>query len=276
MSSRVLQKGINRITQGYKATIHKGVDLGREHITGEPIIAHSAGTVVSCVTGQKNNKGSTGTASYGNYVKIDHGDGYETLYAHLASVKVKKGQFVKRGEVIGTMGNTGNSYGTHLHFEVRKNGSRIDPTKYLDEDLPITDRIDVEYRVYVDGRWLPKVTNCGDGADGYAGIFGKEVSALQIFCDCATVRYRAHLVGGGWLSWVTSGKSWAGIRGKQIDAIQMELVGAEDYKIRYRVTSLKTPDWHGWCEGLTDETGDGYAGVMGYPIDGVQIEFVRR
>ena len=276
MKSRVLQKGINRITQGYKNISHKGIDLGREHIMGEPIIAHSAGTIVSCVSWQKNNKGATGTASYGNYVKIDHGDGYETLYAHLASVKVKKGQRVKRGEVIGTMGNTGNSYGTHLHFEVRKNGSRIDPTKYIDADLPITDRIDVEYRVYVEGRWLPWVTNCGDGSDGYAGIFGKGVSALQIASDCATIRYRTHQVGGGWLPWVTSVKGWAGVRGKQIDAVQMELVGMEEYKIRYRVTSLKTPDWHGWCDGLTDATGDGYAGVIGSPVDGVQIEIVRR
>ena len=228
------------------------------------------------MTGKKNAKGAAGTASYGNYIKLDHGDGYETLYAHLASVKVKKGQRVRRGEVIGTMGNTGNSYGTHLHFEVRKDGSRIDPTPYLDADLPLTGRIDVTYRVYVDGRWLSKVTNYGEGADGYAGIFGRNVTALQIFCDGATVRYRAHRVGGGWLSWVTSGDSWAGIRGKPIDAIQMELVDADEYTIRYRVTSSKTPDWHGWCEGLTDATGDGYAGVFGYPIDGVQIEIVRR
>lgn len=275
MASRVLQKGINRITQGYKS-VHRAVDLGREHITGEPVIAHSAGTVVSCVTGRKNEQGATGTASYGNYVKLDHGDGYETLYAHLASVTVKKGQRVKRGEVIGTMGNTGNSYGVHLHFEVRLDGDRVDPMPYLDADLPIAERIDVEYRVYVGGRWLPWVTNFGDGADGYAGIFSREISALQVRPARGTVTYRAHQRGGGWLSWVTSDKSWAGVRGKPIDAIQMELGGVDGYTVRYRVTSLKTPDWHGWCEGLTDATGDGYAGVMGYPIDGVQIEIVRR
>lgn len=273
MASRVLQKGTNRITQGYKTT-HKGVDLGKSHLT-EPVIAHTSGTVNFCQTGQKNNKGSTGNASYGNCVKLDHGDGYETLYAHLDSVKVKNGQTVQCGEVIGTMGNTGNSYGAHLHFEVRKNKSRIDPTPYLDADLSIKERIDVRYRAYVGGKWLPWVMNCGNGASGYAGIFDRAVSALQITPDRGTVEYRVHQLGKGWLDWVTSAKSWAGVRGKDIDAVQMRLVGVDGYVIRYRVTSLKKADWHQWCEGTSDPTGEGYAGVFGYAIDGVQIEIVK-
>ena len=273
MASRILQKGTDRVTQGYKAT-HRGVDLGKNHLT-EPVTAHSDGTVVSCVTGQKNNRGATGTASYGNYVKLDHGDGFETLYAHLASVTVKRGQRVRAGDVIGTMGNTGNSYGAHLHFEVRERGERIDPVPYLTADLPVTERVDVSYRVYAGGRWLPWVTNCGDGADGYAGVFGQEVSALQIRPARGTVTYRAHRRGGGWLSWVRSDKSWAGIRGKPIDAVQMTFSDGE-YTVRYRVTSTKTTDWHGWCEGLEDATGDGYAGVFGHAVDGVQVEIVRR
>lgn len=274
MPSRVLQKGTNRITQGYKAT-HKGVDLGRVHVTGEPIIAHSAGVVTLVQTGQKNNKGSKGTASYGNFVKVDHGDGYETLYAHLASVKVKKGQAVSRGAVLGTMGNTGNSYGIHLHFEVRRDGVRVDPTPYLEADLPITERVDVRYRAYSGGRWLPWVQNCGAGASGYAGVFGQATSALQVRPERGTVEYRVHQLGGDWLPWVTSKKSWAGVRGKAIDALQMRLTDLPDYTICYRVTSLKTADWHQWCEGTADPTGDGYAGVQGYAIDGVQIEIVK-
>lgn len=274
MSSRVLQHGTDRIAQIYKAT-HKAVDLGKDHLT-EPVIAHTAGTVVAVQTGQKNNKGSTGTASYGNFVKLDHGDGYETLYAHLASVKVKNGQTVTRGQVIGTMGNTGNSYGDHLHFEVYKNSTRIDPTPYLEADLPISEKVHVKYRVYVGRRWLPWVTNSGDGIDGYAGIFGKAASALQITPDRGTVRYRVHRLGAGWLDWVTSAKSWAGVRGEDIDAVQMQLVDLEGYEIRYRVTSMKTSDWHQWCVGLTDSTGDGYAGVLGSAIDGVQIEIVKQ
>ncbi len=271
--SRVLKKGDDRITQGYKAT-HRGIDLGKNHRT-EPITAHSAGVVTSCVTGKRNAVGSTGVASYGNYVKLDHGDGYETLYAHLDSVCVKKGQRLAAGEVLGVMGNSGNSYGAHLHFEVRFRGERIDPTPYLTADLPLTERIDVRYRVYVDGRWLPWVTNCGDGPDGYAGLFGKAVSAIQIAPAVGTVTYRVHRTGGGWLGWVRSGKSWAGIRGKPFDALQMVFSDGA-YTARYRTTSLKSPDWHGWCEGLQDATGDGYAGVFGSSTDGVQLEIVRR
>ena len=271
--SRVLGKGKNRVTQGFKRT-HGGVDLGKNYAT-VPIIAHSGGTVVSCVTGQKNNKGSSGTASYGNYVKLDHGDGYETLYAHLDTVKVQRGQHVVCGEVIGTMGNTGNSYGAHLHFEVRKNGERIDPSPYLSNDLPLTERVDVRYRVCVGGRWLPWVTNCGEGSSGYAGVFSKDIWAVQVKPARGIVTFRVHEKGVGWLPWVENGKANAGVGGKPIDDLQAVYSDGE-YTIRYRVTSPKTDDWHGWCEGLTDKTGDGYAGVFGYPIDGVQMEIVRK
>lgn len=133
--SRVLKNF--RITQSYKKGVHNGVDLGREKTNGEPVFAHSNGKVVALATGKKNDTKTTGTATYGNYVKIDHENGYCTLYAHLATVIVKNGQRVKKGDKIGTMGNTGNSYGVHLHFEVRKGtNERIDPTPYLTADLP--------------------------------------------------------------------------------------------------------------------------------------------
>ena len=131
MASRVLKTGENQITQKYKALTHKAVDLVKYKSQVEEIIAHSAGAVVSVATGHKNNTKSKGTASYGNYVKIDHGNGYSTLYAHLDRVDVKKNQVVKQGQVIGKMGNTGNSYGAHLHFEVLENGEKIVPYKYL-------------------------------------------------------------------------------------------------------------------------------------------------
>lgn len=134
--SRVLQTQENRITRGF-GNGHTGVDLGWQTTQTDGILAHSDGTVVFCQTGQKNNPGSTGNASYGNCVKIDHGNGYYTLYAHLSDVTVKLGQQVSKGQVIGHMGNTGNSYGTHLHFEVRKGASNcIDPAPYIAADLP--------------------------------------------------------------------------------------------------------------------------------------------
>lgn len=278
MSSRVLQKGVNRITQGYKTT-HKGVDLGREHITGEPIIAHSDGVVVALATGHKNNKGSSGTASYGNYVKLDHGDGYETLYAHLASVSVKAGEKVKKGQVIGKMGNTGNSYGIHLHFEVRKDSVRIDPTPYLDADLPLPkhEHISVTYQVYTN-RWLEEVVDCNESnSRGYAGITRVNMEALKAKPQKGVLRYRVHLLDEKrWLPWVTNYDDYAGNIGWAIDAVQMELQGVAGYEVQYRVSPTNSTKWYGWCTGLKDATGDGYAGVYGKPIDCIQIKIVRK
>lgn len=69
--------------------------------------------------------------SYGNYVIIDHKNGYKTLYAHLSKISTKKGHTVEKGDVIGVMGNTGRSTGTHLHFEIRKNGKTVNPANYI-------------------------------------------------------------------------------------------------------------------------------------------------
>jgi murein DD-endopeptidase MepM/ murein hydrolase activator NlpD len=69
----------------------------------------------------------------GNVVVVDHGNGVETIYGHLKKRKVKEGEVVRAGEVIGIMGNTGSSTGTHLHFEVRKNDQPLNPLRYLSE-----------------------------------------------------------------------------------------------------------------------------------------------
>lgn len=135
--SRILKTGEPRITNGYSAS-HNAVDVVKSPSQLDEIIAHSAGKVIFCQTGYKNAKGSKGNASYGNCVKIDHGNGYATLYAHLNKVYVANGQSVEQGQAIGYMGDSGNAYGAHLHFEVWKDGKRIDPTAYLNTDLPIS------------------------------------------------------------------------------------------------------------------------------------------
>ena len=277
MASRVLQKGANRITQGYSAK-HTAVDLGREHILGEPVIAHSAGRVIFCQTKQKNNKGSSGNASYGNCVKLDHGSGYSTLYAHLDTVLVKLGQTVKQGQLLGRMGNTGNSYGAHLHFEVRKNNKHIDPTKFLTEDLPI-DKNDVphaKYKAYTT-KWWAEVTDCNDiNANGYAGIQGKNATAIMAKATVGTLKYRVHLLDKKvWLPWVENYNDYAGNKGKKIDAVQMVLTGADGYEVKYRVSPSNNNGWYGWCLGKNDSTGDGYAGVFGKPIDCLQIKIEK-
>ncbi len=102
---------------------HTGVDL---QAPPETQILAAAGGVVTSVTV------STAygpRAGYGTYVVINHGRGLTTLYAHLASAFVRKGQFVVRGQAIGRQGSTGNSTGPHLHFEVRVNGIPVDPAR---------------------------------------------------------------------------------------------------------------------------------------------------
>lgn len=134
--SRVLENGNDRITQHYSSK-HKGLDIVGEGHRTDYVTAHTGGEVILLATGLVNSPGASGDASYGNFVKLKHPNGYCTLYAHLKNVCVVKGQTVKAGDRLGYMGNSGNSYGAHLHFEVRTPGNeRIDPEPYLSAGLP--------------------------------------------------------------------------------------------------------------------------------------------
>ena len=281
MASRVLQRKQNQITQKYKAA-HKAVDIVGYKSSLDYIIAHSDGVVVWVQTGQKNNKLSTGNKSYGNAVKIDHGNGYETLYAHLSTVYVINGQTVKKGDLVGYMGNTGRSFGAHLHFEVRKNGVKINPTDYLENDLPKPNTVEpkAKYKAY-GKKWYAEVTDYNENnSDGYAGIQGVPMKAFAVKSTKGTIKYRAHLLGGNWTEWVdeydtSKSSGYAGNKKKQIDALQMKLVDCDGYVAKYRVSSTATKGWYGWCENCQNECGDGYAGVFGKPIDCVQIDIVK-
>lgn len=101
--------------------MHRGVDLGLCHGEDRTILAAFPGKV-KLVRNQGRRKG------YGKYVIIDHGNGLTTLYAHLASWKVKVGDELQAGDTVGVGGNTGRSFGAHLHFEMKYNGVYIDPT----------------------------------------------------------------------------------------------------------------------------------------------------
>jgi murein DD-endopeptidase MepM/ murein hydrolase activator NlpD len=98
---------------------HKGIDIARP--SNRAILAADNGTVSSA--------GWDG--GYGNKIVINHNNGYRTVYAHLSSIKVSHGQVVQRGQQLGIMGSTGNSTGIHLHFEVYKNGSLVNPMSVL-------------------------------------------------------------------------------------------------------------------------------------------------
>ena len=129
----VSNKDLSRIASGFGYRIdpvyksikmHAGLDFAAPQ--GTPIYATANGRV-------KTSGYSSG--GYGNHVVIDHGYGYETLYGHMVRVKARAGQQVTRGEIIGYVGTTGKSTGPHCHYEVHKNGNKIDPVYFFYNDL---------------------------------------------------------------------------------------------------------------------------------------------
>jgi murein DD-endopeptidase MepM/ murein hydrolase activator NlpD len=98
---------------------HSGVDIDAKF--GDPVVATADGVV----------KKTGWQGSYGKTVVLQHEEGFETIYGHLSKISVEEGQKVKVGEVIGKAGNTGRSTGTHLHYEVVKDGKRVNPSIFL-------------------------------------------------------------------------------------------------------------------------------------------------
>ncbi len=103
-------------------SFHGGIDIAGGSIYGRPIYASRGGTVITA---------TYGTTGYGNYVIIDHGDGYTTVYGHCSSLAVSTGQTVSKGQHIANVGSSGNSTGPHCHFEIRYNGVKQNPMNYL-------------------------------------------------------------------------------------------------------------------------------------------------
>ena len=132
----------------YYSNNHSGIDLVGENYTIDSIICHSDGVIIEVQDGLTNKKGTTGIVSYGNYLKIDHQNGYKTLYAHMGKgIQFKKGDKVKKGQVIGIMSDSGNAYGKHLHFEVYKNNKRVNPQEYINKDFSNNDVSILKYSI---------------------------------------------------------------------------------------------------------------------------------
>lgn len=129
----VKNKELKRVASGFgrridpyykKLKFHYGVDFSAPK--GTPIYATGNGTV---------SKTKRSRRGFGNHIVIDHGYGYQSLYAHMTKYTVRKGQKVKRGDIIGYVGSTGKSTAPHLHYEVHKDGKKINPVYYFHNDL---------------------------------------------------------------------------------------------------------------------------------------------
>lgn len=129
----VANKDLRRMSSGFGLRMHPIHKIRQFHwgmdftaVTGTEIYSTGKGTIVFA---------SNSNNGYGNHVIVDHGYGYQTLYAHMSEVKVKKGQEIKRGEILGFVGNTGLSSAPHLHYEVIKDGNKVNPVNYYFNDL---------------------------------------------------------------------------------------------------------------------------------------------
>ena len=128
----VKKEDLTRMASGYGLRMHpilkyrkmhKGMDFTAR--VGTPVYATANGKVIRAQR----------SSSYGNVVYIEHGYGYETIYAHMKKIVIEKGKNVKRGDLIGYVGNTGLSAGPHLHYEVHKNGRAVNPISFYYGDL---------------------------------------------------------------------------------------------------------------------------------------------
>lgn len=273
--TRVLQSGMCEITQEYKDD-HGGIDLVREGYRLDNIVAHSDGVVVEVINNVKVSTPNDAT-NPGNMVRIDHGNGYQTRYLHMAynTIKVNVGDKVKRGQVLGYMGDTGNAFGGHLHFEVIKAGAKVNPTNYLDSDFSSNSKINVFYKVRtVKHGWLSEVKNLED----YAGWENSPITDIAIKVDKGSIRYRVHVKGGNWLPYVNGYdinddvNGYAG-NGNIIDGIEVYYYTPDDIR-PYKRAKYKVNEYPWQYDNERDRGQDGYAGLFGINIIRFQIEIV--
>ena len=197
MTTSIIPTESRRIAGHYgprKHRMHRGVDLGLCHGENRTIVAAFAGKVVK-VRNQGRRKG------YGRYVILDHGNGLTTLYAHLERWKVKVGDELQAGDVIGIGGNSGRSFGAHLHFEMRYNGVYINPETVYDfeegtfRDISVTldtdklQEIEAAYQKEIGKSKFYKVRR-GDCLGKIAHKYGTSVERLMRLNDLKSEKIR--------------------------------------------------------------------------------------
>lgn len=128
----VADKHLNRVASGFGTRFHPILKVNKAHNGLD--FAASVGTPIYA-TGDGKVKMAGFNSGYGNVVVIKHGNGYETLYAHMSRIKTSNGKKIKRGDVIGYVGSTGLSTGPHLHYEIHKDGKPVNPVMYFYDDV---------------------------------------------------------------------------------------------------------------------------------------------
>lgn len=246
---------------------HLGIDLISAKYGTDYIVAFESGKVVFA--------GYNG--GYGNVVYIEHGNGYQTRYAHQQYLNVKVGDYVQKGDILGYMGATGNVTGAHVHFEVRINGNTVNPYDYVFNGKQFEVSGDytgvITYQAYTN-RWLPEVYKCDNTDLGYAGIYGESIKGFRCKPEFGDITYEAHELGGNWIGAVNSkdyssgnGNSYAGNLNKSIDGIRIKSSkGYVDYRVH-----IKGGDWLEWARGF-GSSGNEFAGIYGKEIDGLQMK----
>lgn len=276
----VLKNGYEYMTSGYGnrtytmngkqvSDFHLGIDLVSSKYGTDYIVAFESGKVTYA--------GYNG--SYGNVVYIDHGNGYQTRYAHQKYLNVKVGQNVKKGDVLGYMGTTGNSTGNHVHFEVRINGNTVNPYDYVFNGKTINTTSDytgvITYQAYAGGKWLPEVNKCDNTPDGFAGIGIQPITGIRAKSQYGKIYIKSRIKNSDWLEEVCSDNysdgstnSFSGILGKPIDLVKIR--STKGY-VKYRVKTLED-GWLDWVDSRTTSGYNSYAGMQGHAIIGIQMK----
>lgn len=288
---RVLQSGEAYITQPFhhaNTTVwgrywdyaHNGIDLVRDPHYCDWIVAHSAGIVVSVETRYT---GTIWDGSWGNHVKIKHKNDMATMYAHLAhgTIKVKVGDKVKKGQILGYMGSTGPSTAAHLHFEVYdKQGVRIDPYPYLNTDLPGMNTKKITARGYDlrKGEWLPAVTSTNIAVQTIGnphhrlGAITLKISNVKNFEGYNVWRRGKKTFGKKITAYGTKKGEYAGSKYRGTVALAIDCPHIA-YKVKLKNSQIWLPTVYGKRYNLKDPV-NGYAGNGRDIIDEVMIWIV--
>ena len=280
----VLKKGVHYMTSDYKTRNkkrpnHNGIDMIGKYYAKDDIVSIDKGEVINAKY----------DSSKGYFVEVKHTNGYISVYYHLKedSFKVKKGDKVVKGQVLGYMGNTGASRGAHLHFGVKTSkGTYVDPKPYLmgekTFDVEPKTKTDVIYQSYDNDKkdWLGEIKNYNTkNSNGYSGRKGHDIGGIRVkLSDGSKITIQTHIRDGKksrWLNpiskWDNTSTGYSGIKGKPIDAV---MIKADKHKIKYRV--FANGRWYNWITGFNkNDKNNGYAGVIGKDISAIQIQVVE-